>query len=253
MKKFEVYAHRGGLPPNCLSTFCFVGSIGVDGIETDICLTSDGEPIIYHPGTLKYPEPTTMTWKQVLKQDNNVSHLEDLLEILYVYPRLKCLLDIKAPSRQLIEKIVPKIGIDELRQRIFLTAPKKQNRLVGFRVDATVLEYAKSLDSSLRIHIIETVPFNMAGTVRKYKTDMISFGWLNDSLASQALFGFIFKTGFRNASLEVEKAQNEGAKVMMGIANTVEETKGLLTLCPSIDAIMTDNPEMALFVREKMN
>lgn len=253
MKKFEIYAHRGGFPLNCLSAFCFAGSIGVDGIETDVCLTSDGEPIIYHPGTLKPPEPTTLTWKQVLKQNGDVSHLEDLLEVLSVYPKLKCLLDIKISSKQLIEKIVPQIGIDEFRQRIFLTAPKKQSRLAGFHVDATILEYAQGLDNSLKIHIIETLPFDMAETVRKYRVDMLSFGWLNDSLASQVLFGLIFKTGFRNASREVQNAQNEGSKVMAGIANTVDEIKDLINLCPSLDAIMTDNPEIALSARDCLN
>lgn len=250
MKKFEIYAHSGGFPPNRLSAFCFAGSIGADGIETDVCLTSDGEPIIYHPGTLKPPEPTTLTWKQILKQNSDIPHLEDLLEVLSIYPGLKCLLDIKISSKQLIEKMVPQIGIDEFRQRIFLTAPKKQSRLAGFRVDATILEYAQELDNSLKIHIIETLPFDMAETVRKYNTNMISFGWLNDSLASQIVFGLIFKTGFRNASWEVQNAQNEGAKVMAGIANTANEIKDLITLCPSLDAIMTDNPEMALILRE---
>lgn len=250
MKKFEVYAHRGGTPSNCLSSFYFAGSIGVDGIETDICLTSDGEPIIYHPGTLKPPEPTTLSWKQAIKQNNNISHLDDLLQVLSTYPKLKCLLDIKIASKYLIDKIVVKIGVEEFRQRIFLTAPKKQSYFAGFRVDATILEYAKNLDDRLKIHIIDTMPLNMAGTVKKYNADMVSFGWLDDSLASQILFGLFFKTGLRSASREVKKSQKEGAKVMVSIANTVEDIKFLTILCPSIDAILTDNPEMALFVRD---
>lgn len=250
MKKFEVYAHRGGrFPPNNLSTFHFAGEMGVDGIETDICLTSDGEPIIYHPGTLKPPEPVSMTWKRVMRQNYRIPHLEDLLGTLSFYRRLKCLLDIKVNSRDLVEKIAFRIGTDEFRERIFLTTPKKQSRIAGFHVDASLLEYAKSLDNRLKIHIIDTMPFDMARTVRRYGADMISFGWLNDSLASQALFGVIFKTGLKNASLEVERAQNEGAKVMAGIANTAEEIIYLTTLCPSLDAIMTDNPEIAISVR----
>ena len=251
MKKFEVYAHRGGrFPPNRLSTFRFAGAIGVDGIEADICLTSDGEPIIYHPGTLKPPEPMSMTWKQAIRQDYVVSHLDDLLGTLSFYWRLKCLLDIKVASKQLVEKIAVRIGTDEFRQRIFLTAPKKRSRIAGFHVDAGLLEYAKSLDNRIKIHIIDTVPLNMAKTVRKYGADMISFGWLNDSLASQVLFRLIFKTGLRSASREIEKAQKAGAKVMAGIANTAEEIRDLLNLCPSLDAIMTDNPEMALSMRD---
>lgn len=250
MKKFEIYAHRGGFPPNRLSAFCFAGSIGVDGIETDVCLTSDDEPIIYHPGTLKPPEPNTQTWKQVLKGNGDCFHLDDLLETLSVYPNLKCLLDIKISSKKLIEKIVPKIGIDQFRQRIFLTAPKKQSYFANFCVDATILEYAKSLDNALKIHIIDTMPLNMAEVVKKYNADMISFGWLNDSLASQMVFNLIFKTGLRNASREVKKIQKERVKAMIGIANTVDEIRGLLNLCPSIDAILTDNPETALSVRD---
>ncbi len=251
MKKFEVYAHRGGgFPPNHISTFRFAGEMRVDGVEADICLTSDGEPIIYHPGTLKPPEPMSMTWKRLMSQDYRVPHLDDLLGVLSFYPGLKCLLDIKLDSRDLIEKITAKIKDKDFSERIFLTAPKKKSCLAGFCVGANLLEYVRELDSQLKIHIIDTLPLNLAGTVRKYKADMVSFGWLNDSLASQVLFSFIFKTGLRNPSLEVEKAQNAGAKVMAGIANTAEEIRGLLTLCPSLDAIMTDNPEMALSLRD---
>lgn len=251
MKKFEIFAHRGGrFPLNHTSTFRFAGSMGADGIEADICLSSDGEPIIYHPGTLKSPEPTSMTWKQLINQDFVVAHLDDLLGSLSFYQRLKCLLDIKVDSKDLVEKITVKIKDKEFRERIFLTTPKKKSRLVGFCVDANILEYARELDNRLKIHIIDTLPLNMAGTVRKFKADMISFGWLSNSLASQAMFSLIFKSGLKDASKEVKKAQNSGAKVMAGIANTVEEIRGLLTLCPSLDAIMTDNIEMALSVRD---
>ncbi len=101
-------------------------------------------------------------------------------------------------------------------------------------------------DNDLKIHIIDTMPFNISGTVKKYSPDMISFGWLNESLMSQVLFRLIFKTGLKNASREVEKAQKEGAKVMAGIANTAEETIELKTIFQSLDEIKTDNPEMAL-------
>ncbi len=250
MKKFEVYAHRGGCyPPNTLLAFLFSSHIGAEGIETDICLTTDGEPIIYHPETLD-PDPIRLSWKSVNKSYGFIPHLNDFLAFLACHPKLKCLLDVKQNSHLLIEKVVDEIEKDEFRKRIFLTTPKKQSRLANFSVDASLLEYARKLDGRLKIHIIDTLPLDMSGTVRKHRADMISFGWLNDSLASQALFGLIFKTGLRNASLEVEKVQNAGAKVMAGIVNTAEEIKGLITLCPSLDAIMTDNPAMALSIRE---
>lgn len=253
MKKFEVYAHRGGFPPNRLSSFCFAGSIEADGIEADVCLTSDDEPIIYHAGTLKPPEPSSITWRQTKMQGHHILHFDELLAVLSVYSKLKCLLDIKVDSKKLIGKIVAKIGTSEFRQRIFLTAPNKKSRIANFSVDASILEYAKSLDSNLKTHIIDILPLNMTETVKKYGADMVSFGWLDESLVSRIMFDLIFKTGLRNASHEIQKAQNEGAKTMAGIANTIKDIKYLMAICPSVDAIMTDNPEMALSVREKMN
>ncbi len=251
MKKFEVYAHRGGrYPPNHISTFRYAGALGADGIEADICLTSDGEPIIYHPGTLSPPEPTSMTWKELSGQHYRIAHLDDLLGTLTFCRRLKCLLDIKVDSRDLMEKIIAKVMDKEFRQRIFLTAPNKKSRLADFHVDAGILEYGRSLDNRVKTHIIDTLPLNMTGTVKKHRPDMISFGWLNDSLASQVLFNLIFKSGLKDASREVAKAQREGVKVMAGIANTPEQINELLTLFPSIDAIMTDNLEMALSMRD---
>lgn len=251
-KKFEVFAHRGGkFHQNHMSSFRFAGDSGVDGIEVDICLTSDGEPIIYHPSTLKFLEPTSMTWKQLKSWDYRIPHLNDLLENLSFYWKMKCLLDIKVDSQDLVKKIVAKIKEKEFRERIFLTAPKKKSRLVGFCVDANLLEYARELDNQIKIHVIDTLPLNIARTVKKFRADMVSFGWLNDSLASQVMFSLIFKSGLKDASKEVKKAQNEGAKVMAGIANTAEEIRGLLTLCPSLDAIMTDNIDLALSVRDR--
>ena len=249
MHNFEVYAHRGGsYPPNSLYSFGFAARVGADGIEADISLTADSDPIIYHPGTLD-PAPCLMPWREVSTEHCFVPHLDDFLDFMSACPKLKCLLDIKQYSYRLMDIIVDKLQYGTLYKRVFLTTPKKKMDWLGLHTDTKLIDYARRFSPYLKSHIIETLPFDMAGTARYWRADMISFGWLNDSIASMMLFDLLFKKKLMNMDREVRKAQNTGARVMAGIANTEEDIRGLLLLAPTLDAIITDNPEMALAIR----
>lgn len=53
---FINYAHRGAseyAPENTLSSFCLGLEMGANGIETDIQLTKDGVPVLFHDDSLK--------------------------------------------------------------------------------------------------------------------------------------------------------------------------------------------------------
>src|SRR5215510_2479468 len=53
--KVAAIAHRGGSklrPENTLAAFDHALSLGVDGLECDVHLSSDGEPVVIHDPTL---------------------------------------------------------------------------------------------------------------------------------------------------------------------------------------------------------
>lgn len=253
MKKFEVYAHQGGsFPPNSFYAFGVAERTGANGIETDVCLTTDGKAIIHHPGTLN-PDPADLTWARINEFYPHIPDLDAFFVFLHYHWQLKCLLDIKQNSQALVKIIVCKMKEGDMYERVILTTPKNKIPWAGLYADAGLLAYAKKLDNRVKTHIIDTFPFNLANTARSYKADMVSFGWLNDSFASRILFGLLFKTGLRNMSEEVKRAQREGSRVMMGTPNTQEEIAGLVSICPTVDAILTDNPEMAVAIRDSKN
>ena len=82
MKKFEVYAHQGGsFPPNSFYAFGVAERTGANGIETDVCLTTDGKAIIHHPGTLN-PDPADLTWARI---NEFYPHIPTWMPFLYSY------------------------------------------------------------------------------------------------------------------------------------------------------------------------
>src|SRR5215510_15145809 len=53
--KVAAIAHRGGSrlrPENTLASFDHAVELGVDGLECDVHLSSDGEPVVIHDPTL---------------------------------------------------------------------------------------------------------------------------------------------------------------------------------------------------------
>src|SRR5438132_2780235 len=55
MRRFDLQGHRGarGLrPENTLPSFEAAFDAGVTSIETDVCLTADGVPVLFHDAAL---------------------------------------------------------------------------------------------------------------------------------------------------------------------------------------------------------
>ncbi|XP_019875399.1 glycerophosphodiester phosphodiesterase 1 isoform X2 [Aethina tumida] len=81
--KVTTIAHRGALldaPENSLAAFEMCKNEGPIAVEFDICLTSDGVPIVFHDSTLErmtgLPQVVSETkWEELSKIDISVKHL----------------------------------------------------------------------------------------------------------------------------------------------------------------------------------
>ncbi len=258
MKYFKIFVHRGGdfnrkkIPPNSLRAFEESCAIGANGIETDICFSKDGEPIICHPGLLN-PDPSKMRWKEIRKYHNFILHFNDLIEYLIRRPSLRCLLDLKINSDKLVEIICDSLEGMDLRDRIFLTASKTSITVAGLYSDAKLLAYAKRISRQhLKTHIIEIWPTHMLQTIERFHPDMISFGWLNDFWPSKMLFNLVFRTKIIgpliDLSQEIHRIQSTNTLIFGGIANKPQD---IIFLANSgVDGIITDNPSLAVEIRE---
>ncbi len=70
-QRILIIAHRGGAglaPENTLAAFSGALALDVDGIEMDVRLTADGEPVLYHDARLK-PEITRTADDEWLKEE----------------------------------------------------------------------------------------------------------------------------------------------------------------------------------------
>lgn len=250
MRNFEIFAHHGGNlgPPNTIANFQLAYDTGIDGIETDICLSRDGEPILYHPGT-HYPEINQFTWPEIQQQFSWVANLDQLCDFLQKSTEFKCLLEIKEPPPKnfnLVERIVTRMKDNKsLYDQIYLTSTDRRIPFLGFYNDSRILIQAKRVEPRVKTHVIATIPWDLAKTVKEAGADMISYGWVNDSWLSQATFALFAK---RMAN-KVAEAQALGAKVIAGIPNNDDRIMELLHYSVSVhgrlDGIVTDNPKLA--------
>ncbi len=229
--------------PNTIKSFWAAKEIGVSGIEADICLSFDKELIVYHPGSTK-TDLQGATLKEIQSLYPNVPSFDDLITFLIGFRHLKCILDLKTDSPELVEAVVKKLQTYELRERVFLTASRTKLKLMGFYNNAKTLSYAKKIDPQIKTHLIDLFPYNLARTGKKFDVDMISFGWFKDSIPSRVVFAFLMDNGFRNVKKEVERAKRAGIYVLGGIPDTQEDINYFLEA--GVDGVITNEPATAI-------
>jgi glycerophosphoryl diester phosphodiesterase len=104
-----VFAHRGGsalAPENTMAAFANGVSLGADGIELDVHLSSDGAVMVNHDATI---ERTTavpgavalMTAAQLARLD-----IPALADVLRAFPDTRVIIELKVNSKQLAQAVV---------------------------------------------------------------------------------------------------------------------------------------------------
>lgn len=95
-----IIAHRGyhaKAPENTLASFEAAVALGVDGIETDIRLSADGLPVLYHDRLAPDGRPVRDVTRRELEKlaGHAIPTLDQALEL---FPQPLWLLEIKAPE-----------------------------------------------------------------------------------------------------------------------------------------------------------
>ncbi len=244
----KILAHRGRasprMPGNTLDDFDEAVRLGVDFIETDISLTTDDVPIIYHPGST-YPDCTYYTREELVVLKRRLPpfiDLEGFITFVKVNPKILIALDIKIHSLDFVKKIIDRIVLESLEDRIYLTTFQKKSRLLGFEAGGELLLEAKKLNPAIKTHLIVTLPLDLPSLADKFQPDAISFGILPDRKISRWLFKFIDdSTDLRKQIRELKERKIE---VWAGILNTIEDMQYFADL--GVDGIMTDNATLGM-------
>lgn len=92
---------RGSLPENTLSAFRAALDAGLDGLETDLQRSADGEIVLYHDFVLPDGRPLrNLTLSQLREAKENIPTLEELFALAQDYPQTLLNLELKTASWQ---------------------------------------------------------------------------------------------------------------------------------------------------------
>lgn len=248
--RFQIWAHRGGKittpPGNTYSAFERAYSLGVDGIETDLCycysFDRQDKTIIYHPGSFRL-DLVALDWEAIkLFYKGIILDLDSFLNFLRRRNNLKACLEIKIDCNNLLREVVSKVTACGLENRVYITAP--QCRIPGlFKVNGEFLLKAKQINSKIKTHLIVTFPYNLPGLVQKYKVDAVSFGWLPGSVLSKVFFQ-IAKLPFLKLENQVEIVKRKDVLVWGGIVNSKKDMEYFWHL--GVQGIFTDDIRVAI-------
>jgi len=94
-----VFAHRGHhvvFPENTLQAFDAAVRLGVDGIETDVRLSGDGVPVLFHDETLKGRKIADLPRQEIARLAGH--EIPSLTDALLRFPKPIWNIEIKAPA-----------------------------------------------------------------------------------------------------------------------------------------------------------
>lgn len=247
----EIWAHRGLIMDtymgsrkhsgNTIFDFKRAYDCGVHGIEADVALNKEGDVLVCHPGTLK-PDPINLSWLEAKKIHPNLIRLETLIEFLKNRPDLQCCFDLKQNSDKLARKVAERAILANLEERVFLNAFQTRKPFLGLETSGELLRNIKRNYPNVQTHLIAAFPFDLPGLAEKYNSDMISFGWLNNSIISKLLFNLTVRP-WKHLKKDVENLHNNGIRVMGGITDDLNAMLYFDSL--GVDAVMTENAIMA--------
>ncbi len=251
-KNLRIVAHRGDsafFPENTLPAFRSAVEIGVDCIETDVHLTSDGVCIIWHDDTLErltdsrglvssksYDELLTMDAGRMFTPDkgktfpfrNKGITIATLDEALKENPDMRFNVDLKDNNPKLVKEFAKIVRNNNA-----------QNRVLGASFHDSVikqlrLEIPEIASSFAHNEMKKIVMLNKLGLLRFYRNFMADAAQIPE---------YSGKLRVLTKSL-IKIFHKRGVKIHVWTINNKETMIRLFKM--GVDTIMTDNPRLLL-------
>lgn len=241
IRGIRLLAHRGARltsPENTLESFRRSRAEGADGIECDVRLTADGEPVLFHDEDGRRVAGSSrriraMRWKEVQELRvfgrHPVPHLDDALAFMADWPGAEIHFDLHEDDLRLVEALVRSLAASRLWERCFA---------LDFYSKRRQLLHAKKLDGRTRVSVMPGEPWNIRASVG-IGAESLCLGW--DSPTTRLLY--------RAACLvydvrpEIARLTAAGVPVTGGIANTAEDIR--YVLAQGATGIWTDDLVLA--------
>ena len=225
-----VMAHRGGsleAPENTLESFKYALDIGSDIIETDIQLSSDGIPYIFHDDDLKRIPGIEKNFNQLLASEIDELNIFDdckiptLEETLKQFPNTRFQIDFKTD-----EVVDPAIEII--------------NKLPHIKKNLCVASF-----SSQRLQKIKSKLSDVTYSIGPHevlKLLLKSLGVYRGEISGDCLQIPIYRYGIKIVTRRfVDFCKREDIKISVWTINSIEEMDYLIDL--DVDGIITDRPK----------
>ena len=235
-----VMAHRGGsleAPENTIESFFYSLKIGSDIIETDVQLSSDGIPYIFHDDDLKRISGIDKCFNELSSSQINELNIFDnckiptLEEVLLKFPDTKFQIDFKTD-----EVVEPAIEII--------------NKFPNIKENLCIASF-----SSKRL---KTIKNNLNGVVLSMgpqevlKLLLKSFGLYSGEILGDCLQIPIYRYGIKIVTKRfVDFCKSKNIKLSVWTINDIEEMNYLIDL--GVDGIITDKPKALIELLNSRN
>ena len=233
----EVLAHRGGAEEsleNTIESFEYSISLGCKYIETDVQVSSDGIPYIFHDDDLKricgIPKKFDSLSSQEIDKINifDVHKIPKLIDVLDVFPDTNFQIDFK--TDEVVQPALDAIKKSKAFERVCV-ASFNSKRLKGVRKN------------------YPDICISM-GPKEVYKTLAASFNLYKNNIPGDCLQIPMSYYGIKVVTKRfVNFLKLNGLKVMVWTINDVETFKFLIDL--NVDGIITDSPKLLFEILKK--
>lgn len=272
-KKVDVQAHRGGMglmPENTLAAMLNSVDLGVNTLEMDLVVTSDGKVVLSHDVHFHHRYSTrpdgsavekgqpkeyiwTMPYDSVLKYDVGVKYNED-------WPEKKCIPAVKQLASEVIasvEEYTKKKGLKPMKYNIEIKSREDDNGLEGvcWPDYKTFVDYCApvlqncGLGKRLIIQSFDTRALNYLH--EKYPEFTLSYLTRDQDVDFEKFMGLLNFTPewlsppYKNVTAEfLAEAWSRGMKVVTWTVDDPQEMQRLIDL--EVEAIITNYPDRLL-------
>lgn len=246
----KLLAHRGAQitsAENTMEAFERSRAEAADGIECDLRITADGEPVLFHDADARRVTGCSrrirdMNWEELRRLRvfgrHGVPHLKDALEFMAGWPSGEIYFDLHEDGRYLLEALVRAIASSGLWRRCLILDFYSKRRL---------LLHARSLDSRINLSVMPGGPWNIAPSARLAGVRSLCLGW--SCPMTRALYkaaGLLYDV--RSA---VARTRAMGVSVTAGVANTPEDIR--YVLAQGATGVWTDDLTLARRTLGRLN
>ncbi len=241
MRRVRLLAHRCGQArgtENTLAAMRRARDEGADGVECDVRLTADGEPVLFHDDDLRRAagdrRPVrSLRWRELRRLEifgsERVPHLEDVLEWVEGWPQGDLTLDLHEDRLDLAETVARRVAASSAAPRCALLA---------FFSDRGLLLRAREIAPSVRVSVMPGAPWNVGPSIALRPAELC-LGW--DKPLHNAAYRLA--CALYDAHAAIARAQGAGVPVSGGIAATEDDVRYFLA--QGVDGLWADDVAMA--------